>query len=136
MKKRPAGTRGRSRGSKRRLPVSGSPAHSVGDVLLIEEEGCCFPCKVLEVCSAEDGVYLVHYIGWDDIRDEKVGLKCNNHPLEDSAENHKLCDSLVRRPLSNQQHTPTHASDCSCRSQRTGNGGRGGMMTSQCIAAA
>ena len=69
---------------------------AVGDHLLIEDEGCLFPCEVLEVIDASKGVWLVHYLGWDEIRDENVGGKGANvaRILPDTPENQELCVDL------------------------------------------
>ena len=68
----------------------------VGDHLLIEEEGCFFPCEVLKVVDAAKGIWLVHYLGWDDIRDEKVGGKGSGaRVMPDTPENRLLCADLT-----------------------------------------
>ena len=68
----------------------------MGDHLLIEEEGCFFPCEVLKVVDAAKGIWLVHYLGWDDIRDEKVGGKGSGaRVMPDTPENRLLCADLT-----------------------------------------
>jgi hypothetical protein len=69
---------------------------AVGEHLLIEDEGCLFPCEVLEVIDASKGIWLVHYLGWDEIRDENVGGKGANvaRILPDTPENQELCVDL------------------------------------------
>jgi hypothetical protein len=67
----------------------------VGDHLLIEEEGCFFPCEVLEVLDFAKGVWLVHYLGWDHIRDEKVGgASSAARILADTPAHRLLCADL------------------------------------------
>ena len=70
-------------------------ARKVGDQLLIEEEGCFFPCEVLQVVEGSRGGWLVHYLGWDHIRDEIVGgPKSAAKVLPDTPEHSLLCADL------------------------------------------
>ena len=70
-------------------------ARKVGDQLLIEEEGCFFPCEVLQVVEGSRGGWLVHYLGWDDIRDEIVGgPRSAAKVLPDTPEHRLLCADL------------------------------------------
>ena len=77
-------------------PIALQVKRAVGEHLLIEDEGCLFPCEVLEVIDASKGIWLVHYLGWDEIRDENVGGKGANvaRILPDTPENQELCVDL------------------------------------------
>ena len=99
----------------------------VGDHLLIEEEGCFFPCVVLEVVDAAQGVWLVHYLGWDHIRDEQVGgASSAARILPDTPAHRLLCEDLecqIRRiqrkgsQLPRVSDSASAAAGCRCRSR-------------------
>ena len=86
-----AGAGGKKRG--RRAGARAAAARAVGDTLLVAEEGCCFPCEILEVVN--QGVWLVHYLGWDAIRDERVPGREGMQVLDNTPENQRLCVDLM-----------------------------------------
>lgn len=97
----------------------------VGDLLLIEEEGCFFPCKILEVVDAAKGVWLVHYLGWDHIRDEKIGgASSAARIMPDTPAHRMLCADLkaqIRRiqrkgsQLPRVRNSASALASCCCR---------------------
>lgn len=95
-----------------------APRH-VGDRLLIEQEGCLFPCETLEVVDAAQGVCLIHYLGWDDIRDEEVGRKgCAARVLPDTPEHRVLradLEAQIRRIQRKGNQLPRVRSPVRCR---------------------
>ena len=89
-----AGAGGKKRGG-RRAGARAAAARAVGDTLLVAEEGCCFPCEILEVVDPAKGVWLVHYLGWDAIRDERVPGREGMQVLDNTPENQRLCVDLM-----------------------------------------
>ena len=80
---------------RRRAGARAAAARAVGDTLLVAEEGCCFPCEILEVVDPAKGVWLVHYLGWDAIRDERVPGREGMQVLDNTPENQRLCVDLM-----------------------------------------
>ena len=85
---------GKKRG-RRATGARAAAARAVGDTLLVAEEGCCFPCEILEVVDPAKGVWLVHYLGWDAIRDERVPGREGMQVLDNTPENQRLCVDLM-----------------------------------------